>query len=107
MTIEVLVVLAVLVEALTGVIKSILLSFGVPLRDWVDQLISLVVALVVAAAGKVDFFAVLSQVLPVELRLPWYLGVLFSAVVLSRGSNAVHDLLKKLNPPQEGAARMW
>lgn len=107
MTIQAFVILAVLIEAFTGLIKTLLQSFGVTLKDWMDQLISLVLAVVVAVGGKVDFFAVLSQVLPINFGLPPVVGIVLSAVVLARGSNAVHDLLKKLNPPEEGALRMW
>jgi len=107
MTIQAFVILAVLVEAFTGLIKTLLQNFGVTLTDWMDQLISLVLAVGVAVGGRVDFFAILSQVLPVNLNFPPVVGIVLSAVVLARGSNAVHDLLKKLNPPAEGALRMW
>lgn len=107
MTTQAFVILAVLIEAFTGLVKSLLQNFGVALKDWMDQLISLVLAVALAVGGRVDFFAVLSQVLPIDFGLPPVVGVVLSAVVLARGSNAVHDLLNKLNPPKEGALRMW
>ncbi|HHY34832.1 MAG TPA: hypothetical protein GX510_04245 [Firmicutes bacterium] len=107
MTIQAFVILAVLIEAFTGLIKTLLQNFGVVLKDWMDQLISLVLAVAVAAGGKVDFFVVLSQVLPINFGLPPVVGIVLSAVVLARGSNAVHDLLKKLNPSKEGSLRIW
>jgi len=61
----------------------------------------------VAFTGKVDFFAILSQVLPISFNFPAFLGILLSALVLSRGSNAIHDLLKRLNPPSGESMRLW
>jgi len=92
---------AVLIEGLTGIAKSILSSLGMTLRDWVDQAISLTLAVAFAVFGKIDFFAILSQVIHVDFRLPAVLGMIVSGLILSRGSNAIHDLLKRMNPVVE------
>lgn len=107
MSLHAFITLSVLIEALTGVIKSVLKSFGLFLQDWMDQAISLGLSLIIAISGKVDFFAVLSQILPADFHLPSFLGFIISALVLSRGSNAVHDLLKQLNPPGPESKRIW
>ena len=106
MTIQVFVMVAVLVEAVTGVVKSVLTALGLKLQDWVDQAISLVLAMAVAFMGRIDFFAVVSQAIQVDLRFPAALGMFLAGLIMSRGSNAVHDILKKLNPQLENR-RIW
>lgn len=107
MTLQAFLTLALLVEVTTGIIKSILGNFGLIIEDWLDQAISLVVAGLVAFSGKVDFFLVLNQVLPAQFVYPPFVGILLSALILSRGANAVHDIIKRLNPPTTGQMRLW
>lgn len=99
--------LAIVVEVMTGITKSVLVKLGVQLKDWVDQAISLAFSVMLAAFGKIDFFAIIDEILPVDFNFPIVLGIIMSALVLSRGSNAVHDILKRLNPPHEGQTRIW
>ncbi len=106
MSLHVFVLAAVLVEGLTGIVKSVLTGLGQKLPDWVDQAISLVLGLAVSILGKIDFFAVISSVIQVNLQFPVIFGMILSGLVLSRGSNAVHDLLKNLNPAVEDK-RIW
>jgi len=105
-TIQVFAIVAVLVEALTGVTKAVLTSLGLKLQDWADQAISLVFAMAMAFMGRIDFFALVSQAIHVDLGFPAFFGMFLSGLIMSRGSNAVHDILKKLNPQQE-MMRIW
>ncbi len=97
---------ALLVEALTGVVKTTLTGFGLRLPDWVDQSISMALSIAIAVLGKMDFFALVSELTSMQFNLPPALGALLSALVLARGSNGLHDLLKKLNPNPNGM-RIW
>lgn len=106
MSIQVFIMAAVLVEALTGLVKSLLSAMGFKLPDWVDQTISLLLAMAFAFLGRIDFFALVSQVTQVDLHLPAALGMLVAGLVMSRGSNGVHDLFKKLNP-RPAEKRIW
>jgi len=106
MSLNTFVLIAALVEGLTGIVKSILKSAGVGLPDWADQVISLAVSMAIAIAGRVDFFAVLAQAVPMSLDLPAFLGIVFSGLILSRGSNGIHDVMKNLNPRAE-EKRIW
>ncbi|HHW18506.1 MAG TPA: hypothetical protein GXX30_06355 [Firmicutes bacterium] len=99
--------LAIVVEVMTGITKSVLVKLGFQLKDWVDQAISLAFSVMLAAFGKIDFFAIIDEIQPVDFNFPIVLGIIMSALVLSRGSNAVHDILKRLNPPREGQTRIW
>jgi hypothetical protein len=96
----------VLVEGLTGIVKTTLAGFGLNLATWTDQAISMVLGLVVAIAGKVDFFAVVSEVVGMQFNFPAALGILLSGLILARGSNGVHDLFKTLNPNIK-AMKIW
>jgi len=109
-TLEAFIALALLVEAMTQITKSILSKLGVELCPWMDQTISLVFSVAMAVFGKIDFFSILNEVLPVEFNFPAILGIILSALVLSRGSNAVHDILdilRRLNPQGRGQSRLW
>lgn len=89
---------AVLIESLTGIVKTTLTGFGVKLTAWADQTISIVMALALSVMGRINFFAVVSEVVGMEFDFPVAFGIVLSALILARGSNAVHDLLKSLNP---------
>jgi hypothetical protein len=106
MSLHIFITAAVLVEGLTGIVKSVLAGFGLKLQAWMDQAASLVLAMVIAIVGRMDFFAVLSQVIQIDLQFPTILGMVLSGLVLSRGSNAIHDLFKTMNPQTEGK-RIW
>ncbi len=106
MSLHVFILAAVLIEGLTGIVKSILTGFGLKLQTWMDQAISLVLAMAMATVGKMDFFVILSQVIEINLQFPAIFGMILSGLVLSRGSNAIHDLFKTMNPQAEGK-RIW
>ena len=95
-TLLILVVVAVLIEAIWEALKPCFGSLvdklqkkGVP----VDRIMSLVIALAVCLGigPMVDMFALLG----LPLAVP-YLGLILTAIILARGSNFVHDLLNKL-----------
>ncbi|MGE5578878.1 MAG: hypothetical protein ACM3WU_02440 [Bacillota bacterium] len=99
-------VAALLIEGLTGIVKTTLTGFGLKLQAWADQAISIAMALVIAVAGKIDFFAVVSELTGQRFDFPVALGVVLSGLVLARGSNAVHDLFRLLTPKTDNM-RIW
>lgn len=109
---SVFVMIAVLVEGLTGIFKSIVQGLGFTMAVWMDQAASLVVSMSFAVAGKIDFFTVLGQVVPVQFGFPAWAGIILAGLVLSRGSNGVHDIFKNLSPQDQAEnegkeARIW
>lgn len=60
----------------------------------------------IAVLGKMDFSALVSELTCVEFSLSPAVGAFLSAVVLARGSNGLHDLLRKLNP-NPNSMRIW
>ena len=97
---------AVLIEALTGILKTTLTGFGFVLPAWVDQGISLLLAFAFSIFGKINLFEVLSEAIGVEFHFPAGFGIALSALVLARGSNGVHDLMKRLNPSGDNR-KIW
>jgi len=90
-------VVAAIIEAVWESLKKLL----APLVGWLDghgvpadQLGALVVALLICfgLGSKIDLFVMLG--IPLEIA---YLGVILTAVLLSRGSNFVHDLIGSLD----------
>jgi hypothetical protein len=105
MLVGVFLVSALLIEGLTEIIKSILANLGLTLTDWMDQLISIVFGMTIAFVGRMDFFALVSEISNIDFPATQTLGIILSGLVLSRGSNAIHDILKKLNPQKQN--RIW
>jgi len=94
-------VVAAIIEAVWESLKKLL----APLVGWLDghgvpadQLGALVVALLICfgLGSKIDLFVMLG--IPLEIA---YLGVILTAVLLSRGSNFIHDLIGTLNGIRE------
>lgn len=85
-------VLAVIVEALIEYIKSIAKAFTKDAwRTAVTQLTSIVIAVFICLVANANLFAVLG----VEFSIPW-IGTVLTGVFASRGSNYVSDLIKRL-----------
>lgn len=93
----IIIVVAAIVEAIWETLKKLL----APLVRWLDsrgvpadQLGALVVALLICfgLGEQIDLFIMLG--IPLEIA---YLGIILTAVLLSRGSNFVHDLIGSLN----------
>lgn len=90
-------VVAAIIEAVWESLKKLL----APLVGWLDghgvpadQLGALIVALLICfgLGSRIDLFIMLG--IPLEVA---YLGIILTAVLLSRGSNFVHDLIGSLD----------
>ena len=58
----------------------------------VDRIGALVVALLLAVGTKLDILTLLN----INASIP-YLGIILTGILISRGSNFIHDLLIKIN----------
>lgn len=59
----------------------------------IDRIGALIVGLLLAIGTGLDFFSLVQ----IPLNIP-YLGMALTGVLISRGANFVHDLLKKIEP---------
>ncbi|MBO8158341.1 hypothetical protein [Thermosyntropha sp.] len=80
-----LLLLAVLAEAIWETLKMIKVNNGIS----TDRLGAIVIAVIITVSGNVDFF----KIAGLPLNIP-YLGSVFTGIIVSRGANFVHDLLK-------------
>lgn len=87
MSIITLLVLAIIVESVWETLKMTWQDGKVS----IDRIGALVVALVVAIATNFDMLALVK----VDSSIP-FLGVILTGILLSRGSNFIHDLITKL-----------
>lgn len=79
---------AILVEAVITGLKP-LWDKG---TDWeLNRLVPIPIAILVAVAGNIDLFSLVG----IEMTIP-YVGAVLTGVIVSRGSNAVFDLIKLL-----------
>ncbi|MEG0297863.1 MAG: hypothetical protein RR620_14170 [Clostridium sp.] len=62
----------------------------------IDRIGALVVGLIVACATNVDIL----ELVGVPVVFP-YVGVILTGILISRGSNFVHDLYEKISNPKE------
>jgi len=94
-------VVAAIVEAIWETLKKLL----APLVRWLDdrgfpadQAGALIVALLICfgLGEQIDLFIMLG--IPLEIA---YLGIILTAILLSRGSNFIHDLIGTLNGIRE------
>ena len=94
-------VVAAIVEAIWETLKKLL----APLVQWLDargfpadQAGALIVALLICfgLGEQIDLFIMLG--IPLEIA---YLGIILTAILLSRGSNFIHDLIGTLNGIRE------
>lgn len=92
MSIITLLVLAIIVESVWETLKMTWQDGKVS----IDRIGALVVALVVAIATKFDILALVK----VNSSIP-LLGVILTGILLSRGSNFIHDLITKLGQATE------
>ena len=92
------VVLAIVVEALVEYGKSFLEAcHSGGWRAIVLQLVALLAAVLLCFAAGADLFAVLG----VEFAVPW-IGTLLTGIFASRGSNYVNDLIGKIREKASG-----
>lgn len=81
-------ILALLVEVCVDIIKA-----AIPLiHGWKSQLTSVVVGVLLATATTTGLLGALQ----VNLSSPW-IDYFLTGLIISRGSNFIHDLLSKLN----------
>lgn len=87
MNLTLFVTLAVLTEGVTDYIRSLLGEKAkIP-----AVIITLALGIAVCVLSKSDVFALFS------IDLPYRIGCVLSGILISRGSNYLHDLIKKLN----------
>jgi len=89
MTILGVVVIAFIVEAVWETLKMIWQQGKVS----VDRIGALAVGLLVAFASGIDLF----ELVEVPLQIP-YVGLALTGILISRGANFIHDLIKKIQP---------
>lgn len=82
-----LVVLAILVEVCVDIIKAAIPAIS----GWKSQLASVIVGVLMSTATTTGLLAALD----VGLSLPW-IDFFLTGLIISRGSNFIHDLLAKL-----------
>lgn len=58
----------------------------------IDRLGAIIVGILVAVAGRMDIFQLLGMPLGIN-----YLGYILTGLLISRGSNFLHDLLGSMN----------
>jgi hypothetical protein len=85
------VVLAILIEKITGVIKD---AIGVKLPAWVWFIISSGLGIVLAILFQVDILSALGFVSPVAAAA--YVGQIITGIAIGAGSGFVHDVIDKL-----------
>jgi len=81
-------ILAILVESITEIIGSL---FNEGRIVW-KHAVSVLVGIIIAAAVGIDIFVVLKLYPDIPI-----IGVVATGFIISRGSNAVHDLMNRLN----------
>lgn len=89
MTVLGVVVIAFIVEAVWETLKMIWQQGKVS----IDRIGALVVGLLVAFASGIDLFVLVE----LPLQVP-YVGLALTGILISRGANFIHDLLKKIQP---------
>ena len=89
MTILGVVIIAFIVEAVWETLKMTWQKGKVS----VDRIGALAVGLLVAFASGIDLF----ELVEVPLQIP-YVGLALTGILISRGANFIHDLLKKIQP---------
>jgi hypothetical protein len=89
MTILSLIIVALLCEAIWETLKMI---WQAGKFSW-DKFGALVVSLIIAFASGADLFVIAE----IPLKFP-ILGTICTGILVSRGSNYLHDLLKKIKP---------
>ena len=83
-----LIIIAVLVEALTEVFKSIFKDG----RLDKSSILSIVVGLILAFTINLDLFVAIGLVPTIP-----FIGVVATGLLISRGANTVHDVISRIN----------
>jgi hypothetical protein len=102
-------ILAALIQIAYQFIKKIILErFFQPVPDWLDQMSVLLLSLLVAYVLKANLLVLLENInLLVDTSniSPWVGKVLF-ALVISRGSSGVHELLNLLEKKRKSVSNL-
>ena len=62
----------------------------------INRLGALIISVIIALATQIDLFGVLDiEIVPI-------IGSVFTGILISRGANFIHDLLKKIQSLSEG-----
>ena len=88
-----LIILSILAEAIWENLKMI---WEKGKFNW-DRLGALVLSIILAVVTKADLF----ELLRLNIFIP-ILGSIFTGILISRGANFIHDLLKKIQGLNEG-----
>lgn len=83
-----LIIIAVLVEALTEVFKSIFKNGRLDR----SSILSIVVGLILAFTINLDLFVAIGLVPTIP-----FIGVVATGLLISRGANTVHDVISRIN----------
>ena len=88
-----LIILSILAEAIWENLKMI---WEKGKFNW-NRLGALILSIILAVATKADLF----ELLKLNIFIP-VLGSVFTGILISRGANFIHDLLKKIQSLSEG-----
>ena len=88
-----LIILALLSEAIWENLKMIWENG----KFSINRLGALILSIIIAVGTKIDLF----ELLNLNMFIP-ILGSVFTGILISRGANVVHDLLKKIQSLNEG-----
>lgn len=92
-----LVVIALLVEVTTQVIKEILDNFKLldTYKNAIVQGISLIIGILITYFTEISIFFVLG------IQINFYVGWIITGILVSKGSNFIFDIFKKLKNTKE------
>ena len=96
-TIVLILVLAITVEALIQYSKTIIEMLEKKYKTFATQLAAILLSVFICFAAGVDLYTLVG----VSFAIPW-LGMLFTGIVVSRGSNYTSDFIKRLQNPDIG-----
>lgn len=89
-------IIATLIQLAGQLIKNIIWVRIFPqVPDWLDQLTVVIISLMVAFSFKSDLIAILneSNLILGTLTAPSWVGQILFALLISRGSSGIHDIL--------------
>ena len=88
-----LIVVAILSEAIWEILKNLIPNMNDKVWAYINLVGSLLVGILIAFIADVNIFALLG------ITLRWHIvGVVLTGILISRGSNYIHDLVGKLKP---------
>lgn len=88
---------AILIEGLVEYGKTIMDTFETgEKKTAITQLITIIVGILLAFAFQADMF------IPIGIAVNHTIGMILTGIVMSRGSNYVSDLLKRITDPAVG-----